>query len=291
MNKKSSPNQSFRQIFDKITLIFLTIFLAGNAHATQRIVSIGGANTEIIYALGAENLLVGSDTTSYYPKEAENLPKVGYQRSLSAEGILSLNPDLIILNNESGPASVLKQIKAVGTRVLKLHAARNISDVQNNILIIGKELGKEVEAQNLILKIKKDQKELAQLIKEKQFKNLTKKRILFILQHGGGSPMVAGSETAANSIIELSGAFNVVSQYQGYKPLTPEAVIALDPEIILITSQGMQQMGDEESLWKIPGLALTKAGKNKKVIVMDSLLMLGFSPRVAEAALELAGKY
>jgi iron complex transport system substrate-binding protein len=103
--------------------------------------------------------------------------------------------------------------------------------------------------------------------------------------------MVAGSETAANSIIELSGAFNVVSQYQGYKPLTPEAVIALDPEIILITSQGMQQMGDEESLWKIPGLALTKAGKNKKVIVMDSLLMLGFSPRVAEAALELAGKY
>jgi iron complex transport system substrate-binding protein len=103
--------------------------------------------------------------------------------------------------------------------------------------------------------------------------------------------MVAGTDTAANSIIELSGALNVVSGYEGYKPLTPEAAVSLNPQIILITSQGMQQMGDEESLWKIPGLALTEAYKSRNVIVMDSLLMLGFSPRVASAALELAGKY
>ncbi|MFT6258878.1 MAG: iron complex transport system substrate-binding protein [Rickettsiales bacterium] len=271
-----------------ISLIFLILFGIGNAHANpQKIVSIGGANTEIIYALGAEDLLVGSDTTSYYPKEAENLPKVGYQRSLSAEGILSLNPNLIILNDEAGPLSALKQIEAVGTRILKVKAARNILEVKENILIIGKKLGKLAEAKKLIIKIEKDQKELAKVISQ----NKSKKKILFILQHGGGAPMVAGTDTAANSIIELSGALNVVSGYEGYKPLTPEAAVSLNPQIILITSQGMQQMGDEESLWKIPGLALTEAYKSRNVIVMDSLLMLGFSPRVASAALELAGKY
>ncbi len=103
--------------------------------------------------------------------------------------------------------------------------------------------------------------------------------------------MVAGRTTAANSMIALSGGKNVITAYKGYKPLTPEAVVALAPEVLLLTTQTLQQMGGKKSLSKIPGLALTPALKNDRIIVMDSLFLLGFGPRTVEAALTLNQAY
>ena len=102
--------------------------------------------------------------------------------------------------------------------------------------------------------------------------------------------MVAGVNTAADSIIRLAGAENVVTGYEGYKPLSPESATSLAPEILLVTSQGVEQAGGVDSIFAVPGLSLTPAAKEKKVVVMDSLLLLGFGPRTADAALELNRK-
>jgi iron complex transport system substrate-binding protein len=273
----------------KMIMLWLVCFSAP-AHANdtpERIISVGGALTEIIYQLGEEDRLVGNDTTSYYPPEAKKLPKVGYQRALSAEGILSLKPDLVILTTEAGPPAVLEQLKTAGVKLLVLEADFTIEGVTSKIEKIANRLDVSAQGQSLISSINY---QLSQLEKKIAAQD-NKPKVMFILQHGGGAPMVAGSNTAADGIIELSGAENIVSEYEGYKPLTPEALVSNAPDIILVTDRGLEQAGGKKEMLKTPGLALTPAAKNNHIIAMDSLLLLGFGPRTTEAATALFEAY
>lgn len=269
-----------------LILLLISTQLSAESYP-KRIITIGGALTEIVYELEKQDLLIGSDTTSYFPKAAEALPKVGYQRALSAEGILSLNPDLLIVTEEAGPKEILEQVNTANVKLLKLKAGRSIQEIIDNIKIIAAEIDANEKAKFLIQDIQDKKIALDKLVA----KETNKQKVMFILQHGGGSPMVAGKKTAADSIINLSGAKNAVIAYEGYKPLTPEAAIAQAPDIILITQQGLEQVGGEESLMQTPGLALTPAGMNGNIIAMDSLLMLGFGPRTVDAATQLYEKY
>ena len=264
-----------------ITLLFTVSVYA--EQKPQRIITIGGALTEIIYQLDGGENLVANDTTSYYPSEAEKLPKVGYQRALSAEGILSLKPDLVIHTDEAGPGTVLKQLETANVNLLEIKSARSIDDIFNSINIIATAIGKEAEAKQLIADLQNKKKYLEQILSNQK----EKQKVMFLLQHSGGAPMVAGTQTAADSIIKLSGAINVVTAYEGYKPLTPESVITQSPDIILVTSQGLALAGGEESLIKNNSLAMTPAGKNRNIVSMDSLLLLGFGPRTVDAAMQL----
>ncbi len=257
------------------------------ADTPKRVVTVGGAVTEIVYALGAEDLIAGSDTTSYFPPAAEKLPKVGYMRALSAEGILSLRPDLLIVTDDAGPPAVLKQIESVGTNILYLKSGRSVADIEDSIRKLAEVLGREPQAKALMAKMDQDAATLADEVSELK----APPRVMFILQHGGGAPMVAGGGTAADSIIRLSGGKNVVTAYDGYKPLTPEAAVAMRPDAILITDQGLTQAGGKDALLKVPGVAATPAAKAGRVYAMDALLLLGFGPRMVEAARALNKMY
>ena len=261
--------------------------LPAAAEAPRRVVSIGGALTEIVYALEAQEVLVGNDTTSYYPPAAEHLPKVGYQRALSAEGIVSLSPDLVMLTEEAGPPAVLAQLQAANIPVLQLRAGRSLTDVRDAIRVIASALKKDRAGSALIDAIDRQTAELAKVTA----RHPTDKRVLFILQHGGGAPMAGGRETAADSIIRLSGAQNAVTEYTGYKPLTPEAAAALQPDVILTTARGLAQAGGKDALLAAPGLSLTPAARTGSLIVMDALLLLGFGPRTVQAAATLHEAY
>lgn len=267
----------------KLLFLLILLSLSTASYSAERIVSVGGSLTEIVYALGAEKLLVGSDTTSYYPPAAEALPKVGYQRALSAEGILSLNPDLLILSDESGPPAVLKQLETAGVDFLINKAGRSLDDVKDNIQNIAKALNLSDQGKALIQSIEATYQELQQTIRDKP----NSKNVMFIMQIAGGAPLVAGTNTAADSMIHLSGANNVVTDYEGYKPLTPESLIVLKPEVIIMTDQGLEQAGGEKSVLKSPGIAITPAAQKGNIISMDSLKILGFGPRSVDAALEL----
>ncbi len=257
------------------------------ANTPERIVTIGGAVTEIVYALGAGNKVVGNDTTSYFPKAAEQKPKVGYQRMLSAEGVLSLNPDLVILTDEAGPPAVIAQIKSTGVKVLTLKAGRSVGDIKESIDAVARALAREDKAAQMIASMEQQQKQLQSIVQ----KQTAAKKVMFVLQHGGGSPMVAGKQTAADSVIQLSGANNVVDAYPGYKPLTPEAAVTLAPDVILITTMGLEQVGGKEALLSSPGISLTPAAKQGNLIAMDPLMLIGFGPRTVEAAIQLNKAY
>jgi len=268
-----------------LTTIFLILSInVSHAHQPdRRIVSIGGALTETIYALGLGYRLVGSDTTSYFPPSAASLPKTGYQRALSVEGVLSLKPDLIIATEDAGPPSVMKQISSTGVQINRLKSAKSMKDTRENIFALGKILNVNAAAKTLVGKFDAALEQL----KVTTSVQTKKPKILFIMSHGSSTPMAAGSETSANSIIEIAGGINVANAYTGYKPLSPEAVVKFSPEFILITSRTLKQIGGNEALFKLPGLALTPAAKSGNVIDMDGLLLLGFGPRSAAAALEL----
>jgi iron complex transport system substrate-binding protein len=269
-----------------VALLLMTATLA-HAEPPKRIITIGGALTEIVYALGEQDRIVGNDTTSLYPQHAETLPKVGYHRALSSEGILSLNPDAVILTDEAGPPTVIRQLESTGVTILKLKAGRSIEDVKQSVKAIGQMLEREQEASALNVMLDKDNARLATLTQSIK----THQKVMFVLQHTGGAPMVAGIETAADSIIKMSGGVNVVTGYHGYKPLSPEAAVALKPDVILITNLGLQQAGGKQGLLKAPGLSLTPAAKHGHVIAMDSLLILGFGPRTVDAAMALNKAY
>lgn len=257
---------------------------AQQARPGRRIVSVGSSVTEIVYALGAESLLVGVDTTSLYPEAARGLPQVGYMRALSAEGVLSLKPTLVIATTAAGPASTLDQLKATGVEVLVLPDEYDYESVIAKIEAIGKVLGKPAEAQAMIAEGRSAMAGLAAKIGGVA----ARPRVLFLLSMGSGAPQAAGQHTAADGIIRLAGGVNAVEGYAGYRPLTPEAVIASRAEFVLVTRQTVETMGGVEAILKQPALGQTPAGKAGRVLQFDTLLLLGFGPRTPQAATLLA---
>jgi iron complex transport system substrate-binding protein len=252
---------------------------------TPRIVSVGSSITEIIYALGAEKLLVGVDTTSLFPEAARNLPQVGYMRALSAEGVLSLKPTLMIATTAAGPMTTLEQLKGTGIEVMILPDHYDYDSVVAKIEAVGKVTGKAAEAQALI---QQGRAEMANLKAKLATVSAKPPRVLFLLSMGGGAPQAAGAGTAADGIIKLAGGTNAVEGYNGYRPLTPEAVIASRADFVLVTRQSVEAIGGIEKILAQPALSQTPAGKAGRMLQFDALLLLGFGPRTPQAATQLA---
>lgn len=262
----------------------LAASFSASAQPPPRIVAVGSSITEIVYALGAEKLLVGVDTTSLYPNAARSLPQVGYMRALSAEGVLSLKPTLIIATTAAGPATVLDQLKATGIEIMVLPDHYDYDSVIAKIAAVGKATGKVAEADAMIERGRAAIKTLT----DRLAATTSHPRVLFLLGMGSGAPQAAGRNTAADGIIRLAGGVNAIEGYSGYRPLTPEAVIASKADYILVTRQTVEAMGGIQAVLDQPSLNRTPAGKAGKVLEFDALLLLGFGPRTPQAAQELA---
>lgn len=268
----------------------VAVLAAPRAHAEKapRIVSIGSSLTEIIYALGAEKLLVGVDSTSLYPREARDLPQVGYMRALSAEGVLALKPTLILATTAAGPATTLDQLRSTGIEVLVLPDRYDYDSVIAKIAAIGKVTGKSAEAEGMIARGRAEMEALSARLAARLAKAGNRPRVLFLLSMGGGAPQAAGRDTAADGIIKLAGGVNAIDGYSGYRPLTPEAVIASRADFVLVTRQTVDALGGIKAILDQPALSRTPAGRDGKVLQFDTLLLLGFGPRTPQAAAELA---
>ena len=244
----------------------------------RRLISVGGALTEVVYALGAQSLLVATDTTSLYPEAATRTPKVGYLRQLSAEGLLSLQPDALVGAADAGPAVVLEQVRAAGVRVELVPAQHSFEEVLRKVETVGRVTGREAQAAQLAQRL---QQEWAQV--SRQVAQATRRpRALFILSHNG-SPMVAGTDTAAHALLTLAGADNVVTAFAGYRPLTAEAMAAAAPQVIINSTQGIEALGGVAAFWQRPELALTPAFARKALVTMEASHLLGFGPRLPSA--------
>ena len=250
---------------------------------SSRIVTLGGTITEIVFALGAGERVVGVDASSSFPEAANQLPKVAYHRRLSAEGVLSLRPTLIIATTEAGPPEAIQQLESAGVTVLVLPHEPTVENAIAKIERIAAALNVQARGTALIQALKEELSQVQSAIPQ----TAAQAKILFLYARGQGTLMVAGQDTGADTMIGLAGGTNAVRGYSGYKPLTSEAAVAAAPDVILLMDSGLESVGGTQGLWQLPGLALTPAGQQGRVLSMDGLLLLGFGPRLGQAVLAL----
>lgn len=270
----------------RIVAFFLAAALAAPlARAGEpRVVSVGGDITEIVYALGAETLLVGADTSSLFPDAATKLPMVGYQRALSAEGVLSLNPTLVLATDAAGPPATLEQLRGAGVKIVTIPADHSIEGARKKIAAVAEALDRDAAGRELLARFD------ASVARARAFTSqaATRPTVLFVYARGGSVINVSGTGTAADAMIALAGGTNAVTEFENFRPLTAEGAVKAAPEWLLIPGRGLESIGGGAAFLSQPGLALTPAGKEKRIVAMDDLLLLGFGPRLGEAILELA---
>ena len=260
---------------------FALLCLPLGAAAAERVVAVGGSVTETVFALGAGDRLVARDTTSTWPPDAEALPDVGYVRRLSPEGVLSVAPDLILAEEGAGPPETVELLAAAEIPFVTIPDATDAEGVARKVEAVGAALGLEDRAAALAASIRADMRE----IRERSERIGTPARVLFLLSAEGGRLMASGSGTAADSMIRLAGGENAVTGFEGYKPLTDEAVLAAAPDVVLMM-EGRAGHGGAGVL-SHPALAATPAGRDGRLVEMDGLYLLGFGPRTAEAVADL----
>ena len=251
---------------------------------TSRMVTIGGSLTEIVYALGEEDRLVARDSTSVYPPEALNLPDVGYIRALSPEGVLSVDPGLIVLLEGAGPPEALDVLEKANVPLVSVPESFDRDGILAKIRVVGDVLGVEDKAAALAVRVKADLDQA-----QAATANIgERKKILFVLSLQGRRVMVSGSDTAADGIIAMAGGVNAIAGYSGYKQLTDEAIIDAAPDLILAMDRGAELDVQADQLLVHPAIAATPAGANQNILRMDGAFLLGFGPRTAAAVHELA---
>lgn len=253
----------------KWLLLILCSTLSFITSANERIVTIGGDITEIVFALGAGEQIIARDSTSLVPEQVKTLPDVGYMRMLNPEGILSVKPTLIITSELARPSLALRRIKEAGVAVKTITGTHSLEAINEKIETIATVLNKEQEGNQL-------KEKLVLSIKQIPTTPINKK-IIYIMSHGGVVPMAAGQNTAADTIISLVGGKNAMQGFTSYRPLSQEGVIASQPDILLVTKEGIKGIGGIEKLWELPGIKYTPAGKNKHYVVVDDMGLLGFT--------------
>lgn len=261
-----------------ITGIF-ALFLCGQAAAEEKLVIAGGSLSELVYAIGAGDRVVGVDQTTFYPPETKQLPQIGYWKQLNVEGILSLRPTTFISWEDAGPKLVMEQLSKHNVKVLTLpRTPATIERMYENIRTLSKELKHSEQGEALINSI---QTRLDTVAKS----NAQQKqpvRVMFLLSVGGNSPQVAGAGSVAEAVLKLAGGNNVATHEQ-YKSYSGEAIIAANPDAIVVTSQSMALEAQRKQLGNIAGISRTAAWKNQRIIEVDQSLILGMGPRVVEA--------
>jgi iron complex transport system substrate-binding protein len=251
---------------------------------SNRIVSVGGAVTEILYALGLSDRVVAVDTTSLFPAEAlRRKPNVGYMRALSAEGVLGLNPSLVLAIEGAGPKETVAVLEAATVPLVRVPDRYTGDGILEKIKLVADVAGEHDRGRCLAAKVADD---LAALTGLRQ--QITQpKKVLFVLSLVGGKPMVAGRNTAADGIIRLAGGINAIDAYEGYRQIADEAVIAAGPDAVLVMQRDQEPL-DARTVFAQAAFAMTPAAASQSFIAMDGLYLLGFGPRTARAARDLA---
>lgn len=271
----------------------LALIVSGQAHASdgtnpeaKRIISVGGTVTEILYDLGAGDRIIARDSTSMFPEDAMSKPDVGYMRTLSAEGLLSQQPDLILAEDGAGPPDVVAILKASEVPYVMVNTPPTPQAVTQKIMDVATAVGLEDKAQPLVAEVEAGFTKLSQDVAAISG---PKKKVLFVLSTAGGRVMAAGEDTEANMIVELAGGENVAKGFSGYKPMNDEAVIAAQPDVVLTIQRGNLSMASKD-LFTLPAFQGTPAAANNAHISMDALYLVGFGPRTPAAARELASQ-
>ncbi len=249
-----------------------------NKVSNQKIVSLNGGITEILAALGHQQEIVGTDVTSVYPENLKQTAKVlGHMRTITIEPIMALNPTLIMASGKDMNPELLKKIGESKIQTEVYNQEFSVEGTKRLIEQVAKTVG-NTDYQNLYKKIDEDLAKVQPLSQ--------KPKVLFIYARGNNL-MVSGKDTQMASLINIAGGENAINDFDGFKPLTPEALVKYNPDFLLFFTDGLQSSGGIDGVLKVPGISQTTAGKKKQIIAMDGGLMSSFGPRLGEAAYSL----
>ena len=262
------------------------------AESPQRWVSAGGALSEWVSALGGESKLVGVDTTSQHPESLRALPSIGYQRQLSAEGVLSLRPQILVGTEEMGPPPVLAQIRSAGVQVELFSATPDLPTLQDNLRHLGQLLGAEAAAAQVFDRYQEQLTQQHARVVEAQRKQKAP-GVLLLVGSSGGKPLVAGKGTSADWLLQQAGGHNL-STHNGYKSFSVESLAGLNPEVLVFADRALSGEEARAALFREnPILSSTRAARDGRVMELDpTLLVGGLGPRLPQSLVKLtAGFY
>ncbi|WP_240359043.1 heme/hemin ABC transporter substrate-binding protein [Pyxidicoccus trucidator] len=246
--------------------------------AAPRLVTVGPAVTETVFALGAGAQVVGVDDTSLALEAAACAPKVGYQRALSAEAVLAAGASQLLASEEAGPPGVLAQLRSSGVEVVMLSNAPTVEAARQRIRTVAARLGREQKGTELLAELEKDLERASTRVAA--MKEGKRPRVLALYARGAGTLMVAGTETASDVLIQLAGGVNAVSRFTGHKPLTAEAVVEAAPDIILLPASSATSLGGAEGLGRVPGLSQVKGWR---IVTVEDVHFMSLGPSLGRA--------
>lgn len=254
-----------------------------------RAVSVGGGVTEIVYALGAQAQLLGVDTSSTWPAAARALPQVGYQRALSAEGVLSLKPNVLLAGHEAGPPAVLQQLRSAQVAVVSVTGAYTFEGLLQNVAQVSDALAQKEAGEQLARALSQQWQEVQQQLQQKPLCRADGEplRVAVIISHGNMN-MAGGDNTPAAAMLALAGVENAFAgQFAEFKPLSAESLAVAAPDAIVLALTNLQGFNLDAYLAATPSLGLTSGTRQSKVIAVDIVRFLGFGPRLPEAIADL----
>lgn len=266
-----------------ITLATLTAFAQPVwAESIERIASAGGDITEILFEFGVGDKVVASDTTSIFPEAVNNLPRIGYVRELSAEGVLATGADLLIGSYDMGPPAVMDNLEAAGMRVEYAPDGDGAGRYADKVNFIADVLDMPERGAELITAYNAELDHIA----KRAAALPAAPRVLLLLSVRDGSPIAAGVDTTGNDIIEISGGRNMAT-FAGWKPMNSEAIIAAAPDIIVMSTLHVERLGGVEVIMGREDIAATPAGANQNYVILSPQMMLQFGPRAPIAMNDL----
>lgn len=253
-----------------------------------RIVCLSKHLTEMVFALGKGHDIVAVDLSSTYPDSAKLLKTVGYHRALSPESIIAMNPDLVIHSNDIGPENVLPQITKAGLNVKAFGGANTIDSAKILLKELGKFFGEETKADAICKKMDADIAAAADSLKAMALKDTPKVMIVHFGRANNIYFVMSGRKGVGDKMINLAGGKVTVYDGKGARQISAEAVAIANPDIIIATDYGYDQMGSmEKFITDVPGIALTNAGKNKRIVRFEEHDLIYFGPRTGENIIKL----
>lgn len=261
----------------------LMLFMLPGYTAPKRIITLSGAITETVDALGFGKQIVAVDVTSTFPEYIKRLPRVSRNRSVSAEGLISFSPDLVIAPEGDISFEIQSQLKTYGIKLILIRQEYSPKGAAALIRKVAAVLGVaskgELLAQQTLSRVNDALARVRQSTRQP--------KVLFIYARGSGTMSVAGKGSNMDAIIKLAGGRNAVNDFDDFKPYTSEALVKANPDVILMFDFGLSSLGGKEEMLAMPGIKLTNAGKHQRIVTMDGQLLISFSSRLDQAILQL----
>ena len=254
----------------------------------MRIVCLSKHLTEMVFALGKGHNLVAIDLSSTYPDSAKLLKTVGYHRALNPEGIIAMNPDLVIHSNDIGPENVLPQITKAGLNIKAFGKANTIDSAELLLKELGKYFGVESKADSVVKKMQNEIAAAEKTVGDLQLKDTPSVMIIHFGRANNVYFIMSGRNGVGDKLIALAGGKTAHYEAKGARQMSAEAVATANPDIIIATDYGYDQMGSMEKFIKdVPGVSLTNAGKNKKIYRFEEHDLIYFGPRTGENIIKM----